>query len=171
MMVLGGRCLYLSFCFLLTWHALRDFVNDRIEECMPFQYIVASLSLQVKCDLGAAGSGDTRILRTFGVALELSFYHPCTPHTCCQQDWLPVLCLVLHCAWSNVWVWRRPFVPLQSLELWGERSTLPCYDLQTLHLDCILVFHCLGCSCCNSAKVLRKPSILLWFPFLLVYQK
>jgi hypothetical protein len=35
-MVLGGRCPYLSFCFLLTWHALHDFVIDWIEVRMPF---------------------------------------------------------------------------------------------------------------------------------------
>jgi hypothetical protein len=40
-MVLGGRCPYLSFHFLLTWHALHDFVSDQIEVRMPFQYIVA----------------------------------------------------------------------------------------------------------------------------------
>ncbi len=170
-MVLDGRWPYLSFCFLLTWHALYDFACDRIVVRMPFQYIVASLSFQVKCILGAAGSGDTITLRTFGVALELSFCHPCTPCTCHQRVWLPVLCLVLHCAWSNVWVWCWPFVPLQSLEWWGERSLLPSYDLQTLCLGCILVFHCLGCSCCNSARVFRKPSISLWFPLLLVYQR
>ncbi len=39
--VLGGRCPYLSFCFLLSWHALHDFVRDQIEVRMPFQYIVA----------------------------------------------------------------------------------------------------------------------------------
>ena len=94
-----------------------------------------------------------------------------SPYLChTMQVWLPVLCLVLHCAWSNVWVWCRPFVPLQSLGWWGKRSPLPCYGLQTLCLGCILVFHCLSCSCCNSARVLRKPSILLWFPLLLIYQ-
>ncbi len=34
-----------------------------------------SLFLQVECVLGGASSGDTIILRVFGVALELSFCH------------------------------------------------------------------------------------------------
>ena len=41
--VLGGRCLYLSFRFLLTWHALNDFVIDQIVVLIPFQYIVACI--------------------------------------------------------------------------------------------------------------------------------
>ncbi len=40
-MILGRRCPYLSLHFLLTWHALHDFVIDQIEVRMPFQYIVA----------------------------------------------------------------------------------------------------------------------------------
>ncbi len=130
-----------------------------------------SLSLQVKCVLGAASSGDTIILCAFGMALELSFCHLCTLRVCRQWVWLPVLHLLLHCAWSNVWVCCWPFASLQYLEWWGERSPLPHYYLQTLHLGCILVFHCLGCSHCNSARVLRKLSILLWCPLLLVYQR
>ncbi len=40
-MVLDGRCPYLSFRFLLTWHALHDFVSDRIVVRIPFSYNVA----------------------------------------------------------------------------------------------------------------------------------
>jgi hypothetical protein len=67
-MVLDGRWPYLSFRFLLVWHVLHDFVSD-----------------QVECVLGAASSGDTIILRTFGVALELSFCHLCTLRMCHQR--------------------------------------------------------------------------------------
>ena len=42
-MVLGGRCPYLSFRFLLTWHVLQDFVIDRMVVLIPFQYIVACI--------------------------------------------------------------------------------------------------------------------------------
>ncbi len=38
--VVGSRCPYLSFCFLLTWHVLHDFVIDRMVVLIPFQYIV-----------------------------------------------------------------------------------------------------------------------------------
>jgi hypothetical protein len=41
--VLGSKCPYLSFRFLLTWHALHDFVIDRMVVCIPFQYIVACI--------------------------------------------------------------------------------------------------------------------------------
>jgi hypothetical protein len=39
--VLGGRCPYLSFRFLLVWHVLHDFVSNRIVVRIPFQYILA----------------------------------------------------------------------------------------------------------------------------------
>ena len=43
--VLGGRCPYLSFCFLLslTWHVLHDLVIDRTVVLIPFQYIIACI--------------------------------------------------------------------------------------------------------------------------------
>ena len=41
--VLGGRCLYFSFRFLLTWHILHDFVIHRMVVLIPFQYIVACI--------------------------------------------------------------------------------------------------------------------------------
>jgi hypothetical protein len=83
--ILDGRCPYLRFRFLLTWHDLHDFVSDRIVEHMPFQYIVAFIASSSRCVLGAAGSGGTITLRTFGVVWELSFYHPGTLCTCHQQ--------------------------------------------------------------------------------------
>ena len=42
-MVLGGRCPYLSFHFLLTWYVLHDFVIDRMVVLIPFQYTVACI--------------------------------------------------------------------------------------------------------------------------------
>ncbi len=45
-MVFSGRCPYLSFCFLLNWHALHDFVIDRIVVRIPFQYIVALIVIK-----------------------------------------------------------------------------------------------------------------------------
>ncbi len=42
-MILGGRCPYLSFWFLLTWHVLHDFVIDWMVVLIPFQYIVACI--------------------------------------------------------------------------------------------------------------------------------
>ena len=41
--VLGGKCPYLSFRFLSTWHVLHDFVIDRMVVHIPFQYIVACI--------------------------------------------------------------------------------------------------------------------------------
>ncbi len=41
--VLGSKCPYLSFRFILTWHALHDFVIDRMVVHIPFQYIVACI--------------------------------------------------------------------------------------------------------------------------------
>ncbi len=41
--VLGGRCTYLSFRFLLTWHVLHDFIIDWMVVHTPFQYIVACI--------------------------------------------------------------------------------------------------------------------------------
>jgi hypothetical protein len=40
--VLSGKCPYLSFRFLLTWHALHDFVIDRMVVYIPFQYSIVA---------------------------------------------------------------------------------------------------------------------------------
>ncbi len=93
-----------------------------------------------------------------------SSYHPCTLRTCCRRVWHPVLCLVLHCTWNNAWVCCRPFMIPQSQVWWEERSPLPHYNLQTLCLGCIPVFHCLGYFNYNSTRVLRRSSILRRFP-------
>jgi hypothetical protein len=41
MMVVGGRCLYLSFHLLLVWQVLHDLVIDQMVVRIPFQYIAA----------------------------------------------------------------------------------------------------------------------------------
>ncbi len=56
-MVLGGKCPYLSFRLVLTSHALHDFVIDRMVVCIPFQYIVACIVSSRQCVQGVAGSG------------------------------------------------------------------------------------------------------------------
>ncbi len=40
-MILDGKWPYFSVRFLLTWHALHDFVTDRVVIRIPFQYIAA----------------------------------------------------------------------------------------------------------------------------------
>ncbi len=50
MMVLGGRCLYLSFCILFIWQVLQDFVIGQMVVRIPFQYIaVFIVSLRCVC--------------------------------------------------------------------------------------------------------------------------
>jgi hypothetical protein len=50
MMVVGGRCPYISFHLLLVWQVLQDLLIDPIVVSIPFQYIVVLIvSLRPVC--------------------------------------------------------------------------------------------------------------------------